>query len=181
MRHQVARYHLGRSTSFRRATLISLARNLFIYQSIRTTRTRAKAVRPLAEKLITLARQGTLSAKRQAYKILGDHRLVSNLFNDIAPRFKDTNSGYLRILGLGRRRGDDAELAILELTEIKKPQKKEKAAKAAQEAPKEAAKETPEQHKHEVHAEEKPSIPKKPTKKFLGGIRNIFKKERDSL
>lgn len=181
MRHRKLKYHLSRSTSFRRATLISLARNLFIHQSIRTTKTRAKAVRPLVEKLITLGKQGTLSAKRRAYKVLGDHRLVSRLFSDIALRFKDTQGGHIRILGLGRRRGDDAELALLELTEIKKLQKKEKAAKAPEKLPEEKQKETPEQHKHEVHAEEKPSIAHKPPKKFLGGIRNIFKKKSDSL
>jgi large subunit ribosomal protein L17 len=137
-----------------------------------------------------MAKLNTLTAKRQAYKILGEHRLVSLLFNDIALRFKDKTSGYTRILNLTSRRGDGAELVIFELTEIKKkerikPKKEGKEEiKTKEEIKPEVAKEkSPEEKKPKVQdqTKEKPPISKKPSKNFLGGLRSIFKKERDSL
>jgi len=190
MRHKKSRFQLNRFTSWRRATLVSLARNLLIHQSIKTTKTKARAVKPLVEKLISLAKLNSLFAKRQVYKILNDHKLVSSLFNEIAPRFNNRVGGYTRILNLDTRRGDSAQIVILELTEvkkaIKKPKKeKEKEVKAEEEKRPVIIKEKPveaeEKHKTEVAVKEKPPITKKPPKKFLGGIRNIFKKERDSL
>ncbi|MCM8763371.1 MAG: 50S ribosomal protein L17, partial [Candidatus Omnitrophica bacterium] len=119
MRHQKSRYQLNRFTSWRKATLVSLAKNLLIHQSIKTTKVKAKAARRLVERLISLGKENTLSAKRRAYQILGEHRLVSLLFNEIASRFGNRNGGYTRILPLGRRRGDNASLVIFELTEKK--------------------------------------------------------------
>lgn len=183
MRHRKKRLQLNRFTSWRKATLLSLARNLLIHQSIRTTKVKAMAVKPLIEKLITLAKENTLAAKRRAYKILGDHKLVSILFNDMGLRFNNRTGGYVRILNLGPRRGDSAKLAILELTEIKKKEirkpKKEEEKKPlpAKEKPVEKIKPRTETAvKEEKHPEKK-----KPLKKFLGGIRSIFKKERDYL
>lgn len=191
MRHAKKRHQLNRFTSWHDATLKSLARNLLIQQSIKTTKARAKAVRPLLDRLIGLAKLNTLFAKRQAYKILGDHKLVSLLFGDIGQRFNNRMGGYSRIIGLGQRRGDNAEMVILELTEIKKKEKRKPAKKEetkTEEAKIEkphAAEEKPAEDKKvktEVALKEKPPETKKPTKKFfLGGIRNIFKKERDSL
>lgn len=187
MRHKRARLQLNRFTSWRKATLKGLARNLLIRQSIRTTAAKAKAAKPLAEKLISLAKLNTLSAKRTAFKMLGDHRLVSLLFGDIGPRFTNRTGGYTRILNLGVRRGDNAKLVIWELTEIKKKEiKKPKKEKEVKPEEKEAV--VPEKPsageqkpKTGVATKEKPPIVKKPSKKFLGGLRNIFKKERDSL
>lgn len=188
MRHKKLRLQLNRFTSWRKATLKSELRSLLIYQSIKTTKARALAVKPLAEKLITLAKKNSLFAKRQAYKTLGDHKLVSLLFGDIASRFGNRSSGFTRILNLNARRGDNAKLVILELTEIKKREfshpKKEKVIKPQEEhleLPKEkAAEET--KPKAQTRVMEKPPIVKKESpKKFLGGLRNIFKKERDSL
>jgi len=182
MRHRQKRFQLNRFTSWRKSTLISLARSILIYQSIRTTSVKAKAVRPLVDKLISLAKKNTLQAKRQAYQILSDHKLVSLLFKDIAGRFANRGSGYTRMINLASRRGDNARMAILELTEIKKkepkPVKKEKEPKPeiAQEKPAEGKK-----AKTEVAIKERPQDAKKPPRKFLGGIKNIFKKERDSL
>jgi len=192
MRHRKAKFLLNRFTSWRKATLASLVKNLLIHQSIRTTKARAQAVKPFADKLIALARDNSLAAKRQAYKILGDHKLVSLLFNDIALRFTDRTGGYTRILKLGQRRGDNAHLAILELTEIKKKERKkpkkekeqEKEIKAHEAKKPEEIKERPiEEKKPEAQAavKEKPPLTKKPVKNFLGGLRKIFKKERDSL
>lgn len=191
MRHRKSRTELNRFTSWRKATLISIARSLLIYQSIKTTKRKAFLARPLAEKLISLAKQNTLAAKRYAYKILGDHKLVSLLFTDIGPRFSSKNGGYTRIIALGKRRGDDADLAIFELTEIKEKEKKIHPKKDKAEEPKKS--ETVKEDKKEAAAEEKKKpelktavkekqkVDQKPAKKFLGGIKNIFKKERDSL
>jgi large subunit ribosomal protein L17 len=190
MRHRKAKFLLNRFTSWRKATLVSLAKNLLIHQSIRTTLAKASATKPFVDKLISLARDNSLAAKRQAYKILGDHKLVSLLFNDIALRFTNRTGGYTRILRLGQRRGDNAQLVILELTEIKKKERKkpkkekEKEIKVPEEKKPEEIKEKLVEEKKpqaEVAVKEKPPITKKPTKKFLGGLRKIFKKERDSL
>lgn len=178
MRHRKSRLQLNRFTSWRKATLISLAKNLLIHQSIKTTKIKAQAAKPLIEQLISLAKLNTLTAKRQAYKILGNHREVSLLFNDIAPRFNNRLGGYTRVLNLGPRRGDNAELVILELTEIKKKEKKiPKEEIKAEVKPEEKKEKKP---KPEVGVK-KPPITKKPFKRFLGGVRGIFKKERDSL
>lgn len=175
MRHRKARYQLNRFSSFRKATLRSLAKNLLIHQSIKTTTTKAKATRPLIERLINLAKLNDLAARRQAYKILGDHQLVSLLFNDLGKRFEHKAGGYTRILRLGARRGDNAQLVIWGLTEIKKKEPR----KTLKE--KEAKPQKVEKPKTEIAVKEKPPITEKPHKEFLGGLRRIFKKERDSL
>ena len=190
MRHKNKKLQLNRFTSWQDATIKSLARNLVIYETMRTTLHRAKAVRPLAEKLISLAKSNTLSAKREAFRILGDHKLVALLFNEIGPRFAKRASGYTRIINLGRRRGDDAKIVIFELTELKPKVKKVKKAKEVKEkgaeeavevSPEAAAGEEKKTETREDAVKEKPPVSKKPSKKFLGGIRSIFKKERDSL
>jgi len=194
MKHRQSRYQLNRFTSWRKATELSLARNLLIHQSIKTTKIKAKAVKPFIEKLISLGKDNSLAAKRRAYSMLCDHSLVSLLFNDIAPRFAKRSGGYTRILSLGLRRGDSAEVVLLELTEIKK--KESKSPKKAKHIDEHGAKlaagaaiaeeaqgqpEAQEKHKQEEHVKEKPPVTRKPPKKFLGCIKNIFKKERDSL
>jgi large subunit ribosomal protein L17 len=172
---------MNRFTSWKEATLRSLSRNLLIHQSIHTTLGHAKAVQARVEQLITLAKKNDLSAKRQAFEVLGSHQLGAYLFKDIGPRFSKRTGGYTRIIPLGKRRGDNAEAVIFELTEIVKKvrnaAKKEKAGKTegAPEAEPIKERQAPEK------AQEKPPITQKPTKKFLGGLRNIFKKERDSL
>jgi len=186
MRHAKKRHQLNRFTSWHKATIRSLARSLVISQSIKTTLARAKAVRSLSEDLISLAKLNTIAAKRDAFKVLGDHKLVSVLFNEIGPRFATRSGGYTRIIPLGKRRGDDAEMVIFELTEIKKKEpkksKKDKAAKVSDEkAPAEEHLPQEKKAEPEAHTKEKHPVSQKPQKKFLGGIKNIFKKERDSL
>ena len=195
MRHHKQRHQLNRFTSWHKATLKSIVRSLLVQQRIFTTKGKAKASQPLAEQMITLAKDNTLAARRQAFKVLCDHNMVSLLFKEIGPRFTKRTGGYTRIMPWGRRRGDDAEIVIFELTEQKKEKKtpkKEKAKEAAKEPVKEIEQGThpetteraAEQHfvpKHKTATEEKPPAIKKPTKKFLGGLRGIFKKERDSL
>jgi len=188
MRHKQKRLQLNRFTSWRKSTLIGLTKNLFIQQSIKTTLHKAKAVKPLVEKVISLAKLNTLAAKREVFRILQDHKLVGLALNEIGPRFAKIQGGYTRIINLNKRRGDDAQIVLLELTEIKKKEvkkpKKEKEIIPEEEKRAGIIKEKPiEEKKPEVATavKEKPPIIKKPTKKFLGGLRNIFKKERDSL
>lgn len=174
MRHRKKRLKLNRFTSWRKATLVSLSKNLLIYQSIRTTQTKAKASKPLVEKLITLGKRDNLAARRKAFSILQDHKLVQLLFANIAPLFNKRNGGYCRILPFGFRRGDRARMVIFELTEKrkeKKPIKKEE----IQPEPKGEASKTP------VKPTTKPPKVEKPTRKFFGGLKKIFKKKRDSL
>jgi large subunit ribosomal protein L17 len=186
MRHRKTKYSLNRVTSWRKSTIISIVKNLLKFQKITTTDIRAKACRPLAESLISLARKNTLDGRRRAFKILGEHSLVSLLFEDIGPRFKKRGSGFTRILKIAKRRGDNAQMVVFELTEIKENKKIKpvKVEKASHQEPGQPLKEKPEQEpkaQPETKISEKPPVVKKPTKKFLGGIRNIFKKERDSL
>jgi len=165
-----------------------MVKSLLIYQSIRTTLIKAKAAQPIAEKLISIGKKNTLAARRQAYDLLGSHRLVNLLFNDISARFNQRAGGYTRIIKLGSRRGDNADIAILELIEIKKKEivksKKVKIEKPVKEIPaadiKTDLKEKGEP-KAQAEIKEKPPITKKPAKKFFKGLRQIFKKERDSL
>ncbi|MFA4888476.1 MAG: 50S ribosomal protein L17 [Candidatus Omnitrophota bacterium] len=185
MRHAQKRYQLNRSTSWHHATLKSLVRSLLIHQSIKTTLTKAKAARPLAEKLIGLAKKNTLAAKREAFSILGSHQLVSLIFKEFGQRFAQRQSGFIRIINLGNRRGDNAKMVIFQLSEIKikeiKNPKKQKEEKR-EEQPEKTGKPAEEKIKEpENLSKEKPPISKKPSKNFLGGLRNIFKKERDSL
>ena len=189
MRHAKKRLQLSRFTSWHDATIRSLARNMVICQSMRTTLTRAKASKQLIEKLVTLGKKNTLFARRQAQKVLGEHKLVNLLFNEIAPRFAKRNSGFTRTIGLGKRRGDNAEMVIFEFTELKKKEtKKIKATKEAkaqslpeniEEEQKKAAGETKKEVK--VAIKDNPVDQKKPQKKFMGGLRTIFKKKSDSL
>lgn len=106
---------LGGSPSAQKAMLANLAASLFWEEKITTTVTRAKAVKPVAESLITKARRGDLHARRQVLKTIGDTEVVTKLFDEIAPRYADRPGGYTRIVRVGPRRGDNAEMAIIEL------------------------------------------------------------------
>ncbi len=181
MRHALIRYQLGRFSSWRKATIRALARAVLINESIVTTKTRAKAARRLVERLIGLGKENSLSAKRLAYKELGDHMLVKRLFEEIAPRFKSTHGGYTRIFNLGNRRGDGAKKVIFEFL-LKKEKPKREKKKEIPQVPKteetvvKEGKTTPSQVVKETH---KPTVKEKP-KKFLGGIKKFFKQKRDT-
>jgi large subunit ribosomal protein L17 len=135
MRHGNRVKKLGRTRRHRRALLRNLVAALFTAERIRTTISKAKEARRFAERMITIARADTVAARRQVAQFIADHRLVKRLFLEIAPRFKDRPGGYTRILKLGPRPGDGAEMVLLELV-IKgaekpaaKPTKKPKPAK----------------------------------------------------
>lgn len=117
MRHGIAGNKLSRNSSLRKATVRDIAKATLVCQRICTTQAKAKEARKLVEKLITLGKKGSLADKRRAFAILCDHKLVSTLFTKTSPRFKQRNGGYTRIIPLGNRRGDNARLALLELTE----------------------------------------------------------------
>jgi len=131
MRHQVKRGNLGRTTAHRRALLRNLTTSFLERERIRTTLTKARETRPLAEKMITLAKRGTLHARRQALAYLTKEAAVKKLFDEIGPRFAERPGGYTRIVKLDRRAGDGASMAMLELvgSEFKAKKKKKKEAK----------------------------------------------------
>ena len=106
---------LGRTSDHRTAMLRAMVTYLLENGRIETTVTRAKEVRAMAEKYITLAKDNTLNNKRQAMAFITKENVVSKLFNEIAPKYKDVNGGYCRIVKTGPRRGDAAEMAIIEL------------------------------------------------------------------
>src|ERR1700689_3129497 len=116
MRHQRQRYQLSRTASHRRALLMNLAKEVIDHERIQTTETKAKAVKPEVEKLITLAKRGDLHARRQALSALGQDKFaVYKLFEEIAPRYTERNGGHTRVLQLGPRRSGSTEMVFLEL------------------------------------------------------------------
>src|ERR1700688_2345580 len=130
MRHRNAGAKLGRQPAHRRATLRNLVTNVIIQERITTTLRRAKATRPLVERMITLGKKDSLHTRRQAAAYLMTPEATKKLFQDIAPRFADRPGGYTRIIHAGFRIGDGADLAILELigSKLKKSAKKERGA-----------------------------------------------------
>ena len=117
MRHRKKGRKLSRTPSHRKAALRNMAVNLFQHGRIETTTAKAKELRPFAERLITLAKRGDLHARRLAVRRLGDRKAVGELFEEIGPRFQDRPGGYTRILKLSPRKGDAAEMALIELVD----------------------------------------------------------------
>ncbi len=128
MRHLVKKKKLGRNTAQRRALLRNLVTSFLEKERIRTTLAKAKVAKPLAEKMITLAKKGTLHAKRQTLRFVYKKSVVKKLFEELGPRFSERPGGYTRIVKIGSRAGDGAEMAILELidSEFEKKTKKKK-------------------------------------------------------
>lgn len=115
MRHRKKGKQLGRTSSHRKATFKNLATALFRHERIKTTQAKAKELKKVAEKLITLAKREDLHARRNAAKIIHDHEVLRKLFNEIGPRYADRNGGYTRILKLGPRLKDGAFMVYIEL------------------------------------------------------------------
>ena len=193
MRHAVYTRNLGRSRSWRKATVRSLAQALLREERIQTTRAKAKEAQRLVERLVTLGKKGTLAARRRAISALDDTGLVHRLFSELAPRFQSRSGGYTRILRNGFRAGDNASMAILELVELspeRRPQQPKEKAKGKEkpkprsEKPKAAAPEVPMKPGPDRKAPEpeakKPQAPAGPKEKpkphgFLDGLRKFFK------
>ena len=115
MRHAVRGRKLASDSSHQKAMMNNMVRSLLDKEKITTTVTRAKELRSDAERVITLGKKGTLSARRQAIKVLGDKDLTHKVFSDLAERYKDRPGGYTRIIKTGYRKGDNAPTAIIEL------------------------------------------------------------------
>ena len=196
MPHAVYTRDLGRSRSWRAATVRSLVQALLKHERIQTTLARAKETQRLAERLISLGKDGTLAARKRAISQLGDPALVSRLFSDLAPRFAQRPGGYTRILHLGHRAGDGATLAVIELVEMAPESQKQKSkekgkAQEAKELPPARTIEAPPAKKEIPKLPEKPSArhktpekqkaPEKKTeeekkpKGFIEGLRGFFK------
>ncbi|MFB3814903.1 MAG: 50S ribosomal protein L17 [Terriglobales bacterium] len=156
MRHRKAGFKLGRNTSHRRALLRNLATSVILEERVETTLSKAKAVRPEVEKMITLGKRGDVAARRLAAGYLMTREAVDKLFDTVAPRMGDRQGGYLRIIKGGYRRGDGGDIAYIELlgSEVVQEEKRKKRAearakraeeakKAMEEAQKEAGGETP--------------------------------------
>ena len=122
---------LGRTTDIRMSMLKGLVTYLLENGRLETTVYRAKEVRALADKMITLGKKNTLASKRQALAFITKEEVVVKLFNEIAPSYADRNGGYTRVLKIGPRRGDGAEMAIIELVKNEEPAKKPEAEKNA--------------------------------------------------
>ena len=195
MRHNIAGNKLSRNQALRKATVRDLARATLSQQRIMTTKAKAKEARKLVDKLITLGKGGTLADKRRAFSILTDHELVSRLFNRTSPLFKNRMGGYTRIIRLGNRSGDNAQLVFLELTEkeqiiVSQPKstaaaKKDKVkAKEPKEPKVKMGKEEQKSKEAPAHAEEKVEKPKAKEKEIKGQpkepIKEIQKKEPQS-
>ncbi|OPX29710.1 MAG: 50S ribosomal protein L17 [Candidatus Omnitrophica bacterium 4484_171] len=162
MRHRKKSEKFSRSRAQRKALVKSLLRSLVIYGRIRTTKSKAMAIRSYMDRLISRAKKNDLSSRRLSYNVLGSHTLVKKLFDEIGPRFKDINGGYTRVFNIGYRRGDGALVSIVELTrrEQKKPRKKKV---ITEDTKKDAA---PEKDKDK--------------KGFISGIKGIFRKDKNS-
>ena len=186
MRHNRQTHRLNRNPKERKALLENMVTSLLVHQQITTTLQKAKAAQRLADRMITLGKTDSLASRRLAFSYLQDHQLTSKLFKEVAPRFKDRKGGYTRILHLQRRKGDGAELALLELTEKEIRVK----AKDVKGKPKKESKDDSHKHSHEGHehkhehkaegpeAKHEPAKPKakdatKPAK--AGFFRNVSK------
>lgn len=140
MRHLKAGWKLGRNTSHRRALLRNLVTSLILEERVETTVTKAKAMRPEVEKMITLGKRGDVGARRLAAGYLTNREAVTRLFDTVAPRLGDRNGGYLRIVRTGFQKGDGAEKAFIELVgaeqiiDEKRQKRAEARAKRAEEA-----------------------------------------------
>ncbi len=145
MRHRKAGYKLGRNPAHRRATLRNLVTNVILRERVKTTVARAKAARPLVERMITLGKRDTLHTRRKASAFLMTNEATRKLFGILAPRFSDRTGGYTRLVRAGWRISDGAELAILELvgSELQKKEKKDKKPRKAVE-PEESKRESAE-------------------------------------
>jgi large subunit ribosomal protein L17 len=132
MRHGKSGKKLGRTSSHRKAMLRNMVTSLFKYEKIQTTDSKAKELRKVADKMVTLGKRGDLHARRQAASYVRDSEVVGKLFSDLSERFRERSGGYTRIVKTGYRVGDNAPMSIVELTaEVKKVKAKTKGKKKA--------------------------------------------------
>jgi large subunit ribosomal protein L17 len=135
MRHNKSGRRLGRNSSHRSAMMRNMVTSLIEHEKVTTTDARAKELRKIAEKMITLGKRGDLNARRQALQVIRDRKVVAKLFEMVAQRYKDRPGGYTRIIKLGNRLGDNAPQSIIELVEEEFTARPKKAAPAPAAAP----------------------------------------------
>lgn len=207
MRHRKKRFKLGKPQDQRKALIRSLLIALITEEKIKTTYRRAKEVSRWVDKLVTLGKRGDIHSRRLAYRWLQDRDLVKKLFDDIAPRFKEINGGYTRVIKVDNRKGDNALMAIIEFTKVKEEiieEKKKRRFLRREKRKKQLQEETPpeiEEVKVEEVKEKKKTKKKehqveedktrkeetteekeeeKPAKKgFLSGLKDFMKKKKD--
>jgi large subunit ribosomal protein L17 len=169
MRHQKKTIKLGRTADHRRALLANQVCALIQHQRIKTTLAKAKAVRPLAERMVTLGKNGSIHARRRALAVLRQKSAVRKLFDDIAQRSAERNGGYTRIVKLGARKSDSAHMAFIEWVDAEyvveeKPKKEKKAkSKEQEEKPQQITPEAEEPTQEEPRAEAPASEKEEPT------------------
>lgn len=115
MRHRKKGRTLGRKTGPRKALLRGLATNFLLYEKIKTTEAKAKEIKPIVEKLITTGKEGTLQSRRKLLQYLYTENAATKVIEEISPRYKERNGGYTRIIKIGPRKGDGADMVVLEL------------------------------------------------------------------
>src|SRR5215467_8281056 len=175
MRHQKKTVRLGRKAEHRKALLANQVCSLIEHQRIKTTLAKAKAVRPLAEKMVTLGKDGSIHARRTAFATLRQKDAVKKLFDQIAPASSERNGGYTRIVRLGQRNSDSASMAFIEWVDAavaveEKPAEEKKAKKkeAKAETKVETKAKEPKAEKAEAKPEEKPAEEPKKKRRWFG-------------
>jgi len=165
MRHQKRVKTLNRTKSHRKALLMNLANSLFHHESIKTTNPKAMELKRVAERLITLAKRKDLHSLRLAFSFLRDKNVVRKLFSDIGERYSAINGGYTRVLKIGNRKGDNAPMALIELTQKKEEKKAKEEKKPAKKADKKSEKKTEKKTTKAVEKKTTKTAEKKPVKK----------------
>lgn len=175
MRHQKKTVRLGRKAEHRKALLANQVCSLIEHRRIKTTLAKAKAVRPIAEKMVTLGKNGSIHARRTAFATLRQKDAVKTLFDEIAPASTDRNGGYTRIIRLGQRHSDSASMALIEWVDAtivveEKPaeDKKDKKKEQKTEAKPETKTKEPKTEKAEAKAEEKTAEEPKKKRRWFG-------------
>ena len=166
MRHAKRNQRLSRPSEHREALLDNLVRDLVLHGQIRTTLARAKEAQRLADRLVTLAKEGSIHARRRAFRVLQNRTLVRQLFTEIAPRFTDAPGGYTRVMRLALRRGDGAQQALLAFSRL--PAAQPAVAPGAKPAPTSKGPAAP------SGASSQPAEEKKKPKGFFEGLRGLW-------
>lgn len=161
MRHKKKKNKINRTRAHTKSTFYSIASAVIKHERITTTFAKAKKVKPLVDKLITLGKKDDVHSRRKASNILEDKKVLKSLFEEIAPRFKERKGGYSRVIRRGYRKGDSAPLAILEL--VGTPKEEPKKVKTQKEKGKPPEEETEEEEK----------------KGFVEGLRGLFRKKNE--
>jgi len=187
MRHQKKTVKLGRTAEHRKALLANQVCSLIEHQRIKTTLAKAKAVRPLAERMVTLGKSGSIHARRTALATLHQKNAVKKLFDDIAPRSAERNGGYTRIVKLGQRKSDSAPMAFIEWVDVEKvvdekPAEEKKAKRKEAEAKPREIESEPETPKEEepTAKEEKPAEAPAPAEEPKPKKRRWFGRKSDA-